>query len=98
MQNVGGLCSDVEPSGRDAELDIDIGCFDLRRGGGRTECEAHPAFVDPPNDPLSNKTLWGWKLTLIILSGGVKGLCALVPECVAFRVAERFITARFRLS
>lgn len=33
VQNVGGLCSDVELSGRSAELCIDVGCFDLRRGG-----------------------------------------------------------------
>ena len=46
--------------------------------------------------PLSNNTLRGWKLTLIILSVGLKGLRALVPERVAFHVAECFIAAYFR--
>ena len=48
--------------------------------------------------PLSHQTLWGWKRKLVILGIGVEGLCALVPERVAFRVTERFITARSRLS
>jgi hypothetical protein len=52
VQNVGGLCSDVEPSGRSAELCIDIGCFDLRRGGRHAKSQAHSAFVDAANDPL----------------------------------------------
>ena len=52
VQNVCRLCGNVQASGRDAELRIDIGRFDLRRGGGCAQRQAHPTFIDSPNDTL----------------------------------------------
>ena len=51
-QNVCGLCGNVETAGRGAELRIDIGRFDLRRGGWCAERQAHATFVDAPNNAL----------------------------------------------